>query len=51
MKSEILTHLDALVVLHKKLDEERVAMQANHDRLAKQVRLLAAHVQFKLEGV
>lgn len=51
MKGEIMTHLDALVVLHKKLDEERLASQANFDRLAGQVRRLAEHVHFHLEGV
>ena len=51
MKGEIMTHLDALVVLHKKLDEERVASQANFDRLAKQVRRIAGHVHLQLEGV
>ncbi len=51
MKDEIMTHLDGLVVLHKKLDEERVAMQANFDRLTGQVRLLAKHVHVQLDGV
>lgn len=50
MKDDIMAALDALVVLHKKLEMEVAAMHVNYQRVTGQLERLARHVQFDLSA-
>jgi hypothetical protein len=49
MRSEIIGHVDGLVVLHQKLDTELAALRAKYDRLEGFVKQLATHANITLE--
>ncbi|MBU0531835.1 hypothetical protein KJ910_05100 [Patescibacteria group bacterium] len=48
-KSEIVTHVDGFIGLHKKLEVELVALQSKYERLEAQMRQVAEHLQMELQ--
>ena len=47
-KTEIMTHVDDFITLHRKLETELVALQSKYTRLESQIQLLAKHLHFAL---
>jgi len=49
VKSDIITHVDGIIILHQKLDTELAALRAKYERLESHVLLLAKHANIQLD--
>ena len=49
VKTEVITHVDGLAVLHQRLDTELAALRMKYERLQGHVLQLARHAQIELE--
>lgn len=48
-ENRIMTHIDAIVTMHTKLDEEQIAIRALYHRHEAQLGKIAKHVNINLE--
>ncbi len=49
MKTEVITHVDGLAVLHQRLDTELAALRMKYERLESHVSILAKHANIQLD--